>query len=235
MAPRGGAWLGSDGGPSASGHGAQDEEDDATDENGRQDESARDIASSDMHRSCLPSDQPNGHSAPYSTDMTTVPDIGVKRTSAAQPSLVPVASTTTVPSSSGDPRSTVQPWARSAVAIAWLAVAASPFTAKDPLVAPAPISAGCCPGSLGNEDGSASQMAPNSVPVVVGRVAVAAGLPCPGTGVRIGAVDRPAPAEGLGVAGAVEPQALATRAKAIAKIRIRWEAAQRRRAVTGSS
>ena len=70
----------------SSGHRAQNEEDDATDENGRQDESARDIASSDMHRSGLPCDQPNGPSAPSSTDMTTVPDMGVKRTSVAQPS-----------------------------------------------------------------------------------------------------------------------------------------------------
>ena len=90
-----------------------------------------------MHRSCLPCDQLNGHSAPYSTDMTTVPDNGVKRTSVAQPSRGPPPSSTTVPSSSGEPTSTDQPGRASAVADR---LGSRPrrimFTTNEPLVGP---------------------------------------------------------------------------------------------------
>ena len=56
-----------------------------------------------------------------------LPDCGVKRTSALQPGVGPVASRTIVPSSSGDPTSTVQPASWSERAICSLAVAALRF------------------------------------------------------------------------------------------------------------
>jgi hypothetical protein len=104
-----GAGLTIVGGPSANRHRAKDEERDATNENGRQDERARDIAGSDMHRSRLPCDQRNGQAAPYSTVIMRLPPLGVKRISALQPAGGPDASRRIVPSSSGDPASTVQP------------------------------------------------------------------------------------------------------------------------------
>jgi hypothetical protein len=134
-----------------------------------------------------------------------------------------------------------QPASASADAIAALALAAEWFTANDPLVAPAPVSAGSWPGSLGNDGGSASKIVPNSVSVVVGSwtLGPAAGLAFPpGTAVNPG---DPGGAETLGrvVAGAVLPQAAATwampSASAIAGFGRRKWPTRRRGAVTGAS
>jgi hypothetical protein len=79
-----GAGLTIVGGPSANRHRAEDEERDATNKNGRQDERARDIAGSDMHRSRLPCDQVNRPDAPFRTDRTMLPDSAATRTPTVQ-------------------------------------------------------------------------------------------------------------------------------------------------------
>ena len=224
----------------ASVHRPEHEEDDATDENGRQDESARDIASSDMLRSRLPSDQAKGQDAPYSTDMMTVPDSGVKRTSDLQPAGVCEASRTIVPSSRGEPTSTVQSTPVRAARIASMACCGVLFSANDPLVGPAPVSAGSWPGNVGNEAGSESKIVPKSVSVVVGgpTVALTTGLAGPpGTAVSDGATAVREDVLGLGleVAAALEPQPIASTASATARIGNRGLAARRRSAITGSS
>ena len=111
-----------------------------------------------MRRSRLPCDQLNGQVAPYSTDMITVPDAGVKRTSALQPVLARDASRTTVPSSSGEPTTTAQPWSINDTSMIFRASVTLRLTANDPLVAPAPVSTGSWPGSLGNDGGRESKI-----------------------------------------------------------------------------
>ena len=85
---------------------------------------ARSFAGWDIGRSGLRCDQGYGQVAPYSTVMMTDPVWGVKRISALQ-AFGPLASSTTLPSSSGEPASTVQPLACSAFWIAALAAVAS--------------------------------------------------------------------------------------------------------------
>ena len=158
-----------------------------------------------MHRSGLPCVQLKGQDAPYSTDITTVPDIGVTRTSALQPADGPVASSTIVPSSRGDPTSTAQPRASSALRIAVLAAGASMFTANVPLVGPDPGSAGSWPGRVGKDGGSASKIVPKSVLVVVG-MRIDGEAPAdgpPGTGVRLGAAGDELDAGWVGLAASV--------------------------------
>jgi hypothetical protein len=127
-----------------------------------------------MHRSRLPSDQPNGQDAPYRTDIVTVPEVGVNRTSVLQSVPGPVASRTTVPSSSGEPTSTDQPCASRPARIAALAVATSVGTANVPLVAPSPGSTEIWAGRVGKLGGRASQIVPNSVALVLGKAGVLA-------------------------------------------------------------
>src|SRR5439155_13338463 len=106
--------------------------------------------------------------------MTTAPDVGVKRTSVLHPGFAPDASRTTVPSSSGEPTATVQPWAINDTSMILRASATLRLVANDPLVGPAPVSAGSSPGSFGKLGGSASKILPNAVFVVVGRPMLAA-------------------------------------------------------------
>jgi hypothetical protein len=111
------------------------------------------------------------------------------------------------------------------------------LTANDPLVAPAPVSTGSWPGSLGNDGGRESKIVPNSVSVVVGGAMLAptTGLACPpGTVVRAGA-GLARLATGCDEAGAAAPQATTRRARVIVTIGTRASAAGRRSVLTGSS
>jgi hypothetical protein len=97
------------------------------------------------------------------------------------------------------------------------------LTANEPLVGPLPVSAGSWPANRGNDGGSASQIFPNSVVVVVGSSieALTAGFDGPpGTGVRLGsvAVDAALVADDDGERLAVGLQAAASRPIVIATI-----------------
>ena len=147
----------------------------------------------DLRRSVLPCAQlERGRLAPYSTGIRTASRCRGEAYLRLATRRRPVASTTTVPSSSGEQRRPPSRQPSASPQDRRRPFRQSILTANDPLAGPPPASAGSWPASFGNDAGSSSRIGPKpstswscgwSGPMPMLRNGV--GWP-PGTGVRSG-------------------------------------------------